>query len=42
MPVSEDSEQEIPGQSLAVWAEILYLSNLLIAPGFAFVTLLWL
>lgn len=42
MPVSEDSEQEIPGQSLAVWAEILYLSNLLIAPGAAFAALLWL
>ena len=42
MPVSADSEQEIPGQSLAVWAEVLYLSNLLIAPGLAFLTLLWL
>ena len=42
MPVSEDSEQEIPGQSLAVWAEVLYLSNLLIAPGLAFAALLWL
>lgn len=42
MPVLADSEQEIPGQSLAVWAEVLYLSNLLIAPGFAFAALLWL
>lgn len=42
MPVSADSEQEIPGQSLAVWAEVLYLSNLLIAPGLAFLLLLWL
>jgi len=42
MPVSEDSEQEIPGQSQAVWAEVLYLSNLLIAPGLAFAALLWL
>jgi uncharacterized Tic20 family protein len=42
MPVSADSEQEIPGQSLAVWAEVLYLSNLLIAPGLAFAVLLWL
>jgi hypothetical protein len=41
MPVSADSEQEIPGQSLAVWAEVLYLSNLLIAPGLAFLVLLW-
>lgn len=42
MPVSADSEQEIPGQSQAVWAEVLYLSNLLIAPGLAFAALLWL
>ncbi|BAN34302.1 hypothetical protein SCD_n00453 [Sulfuricella denitrificans skB26] len=42
MPVSEDSEQEIPGQSLAIWTEVLYLSNLLIAPGLAFLILLWL
>ena len=43
MPVSADSEQtEIPGQSLAVWAETLYLANLLLAPGLAFLMLLWL
>ena len=42
MPVSEDSEQEIPGQSQAVWAETLYLANLLLAPGLAFLVLLWL
>lgn len=42
MPVSADSEAEIPGQSLAVWAEVLYLANLLIAPGLAFAALLWL
>lgn len=42
MPVSADSEQEIPGQSQAIWAEVLYLSNLLIAPGLAFAALLWL
>jgi len=42
MPVSADSEKEIPGQSLAVWTEVLYLSNLLIAPGLAFAALLWL
>lgn len=42
MPVSADNEQETPGQTLAVWAEILYLSNLLVAPGFAFAALLWL
>jgi uncharacterized Tic20 family protein len=42
MPVSEGSEQDVPGQSQAVWAEVLYLSNLLIAPGLAFAALLWL
>ena len=42
MPALEDSEQEIPGQSLAVWAETLYLANLLVAPGLAFLMLLWL
>ncbi|MDE2401985.1 MAG: hypothetical protein KGL90_10005 [Burkholderiales bacterium] len=31
-----------PGQSLAVMAEALYLANLLVAPGIAFVVLLWL
>lgn len=42
MPVSEDNEPDIPGQSLAVWAEALYLSNLLVAPGLGFAVLLWL
>lgn len=43
MPASEDkSESEPPGQSLAVWAETLYLANLLLAPGLAFFALLWL
>jgi len=42
MPVSADSEQEIPGQPQAVWMETLYLANLLIAPGLAFLMLLWL
>ena len=42
MPVSEDNEQETPGQSLAVWAETLYLANLLLVPGLAFLMLLWL
>ena len=31
-----------PGQSLAVWAEALYLGNLLLAPGLAFGVLAWL
>ncbi|MBZ0095486.1 MAG: hypothetical protein K8H75_09000 [Sulfuricella sp.] len=42
MPASADSEQETPGQSQAVWAETLYLANLLLAPGLAFLMLLWL
>ena len=31
-----------PGQSLAILAETLYLANLLILPGLAFVALFWL
>lgn len=31
-----------PGRRLAIIAESLYLANLLIAPGFAFLGLLWL
>ncbi len=43
MPASADSEEtETPGQSLAVWAETLYLANLLLAPVLAFLVLLWL
>jgi uncharacterized Tic20 family protein len=43
MPASEDSEPtETPGQSLAIWAESLYLVNLLLVPGLAFLALLWL
>ncbi len=34
--------QDDRGQSLAVWAQSLYLINLLLAPGLAFVALLWL
>jgi hypothetical protein len=37
MPVSADD-----GQELAVTAEALYLSNLLLLPGLSFVILLWL
>lgn len=38
------SEAEVapPGESLAIWAEVLYLANLLLAPGVAFIALLWL
>ncbi|MDZ7660867.1 hypothetical protein [Thiohalophilus sp.] len=35
-----DNEQPPPGQSLAVVAEALYLVNLLLLPGFAFIALL--
>lgn len=43
MPASEDSEPtETPGQSLAIWAESLYLVNLILLPGLAFLALLWL
>jgi uncharacterized Tic20 family protein len=31
-----------PGQGLAVTAEILYLTNLMLAPGVAFIALAWL
>ncbi len=40
MPASADSSA--PGQSLAVLAEALYLSNLLLVPGVSFGILLWL
>lgn len=46
MPVSEADRPEPdavpPGQSLAVMAEVLYLCNLLLLPGIAFVALLML
>lgn len=43
MPVSADSpEPQIPGQTLAIWAEALYLGNLLVLPGVCFGALLWL
>lgn len=35
-----DPAQETPGQALAVWAEALYLCNLLLLPGIAFAVLL--
>ena len=35
-------EQVPPGQSLAVAAETLYLVNLMLAPGLAFLVLAWL
>lgn len=36
------SEPPVPGQSLAVAAETLYLVNLMLAPGLAFLVLAWL
>ncbi len=43
MPASADNAgAPIPGQALAIWAETLYLANLLLAPGLAFLALLWL
>jgi hypothetical protein len=40
MPPSVDDT--VPGQSLAVAAEVLYLINLLLVPGIAFLALAWL
>ena len=39
MPTSDDGQ---PGLALAVIAEALYLANLLILPGLAFLVLVWL
>jgi hypothetical protein len=36
------SEPPVPGQSLAIAAETLYLANLMLAPGLAFLVLAWL
>lgn len=35
-------EREVPGQGLAVAAESLYLVNLMLAPGLAFLAIVWL
>jgi hypothetical protein len=40
--MSSFSPHDDPGRRFAVIAESLYLANLLIAPGFAFLGLLWL
>lgn len=37
-----DSAETVPGQRLALWAQSLFLANLLVAPGLAFGALLWL
>ncbi len=36
------AERDVPGQGLAVAAESLYLVNLMLAPGIAFLALAWL
>ena len=36
------SDVDPPGQTLAVVAEALYLTNLMLAPGLAFVAIVWL
>ena len=44
MPHSECEQEQpgplVPGQGLAVMAEVLYISNLLLLPGLAFIALL--
>jgi len=47
MPLSGDKlplqeEPDAPGLTLAVWAEALYLTNLLLLPGICFAILVWL
>lgn len=42
MPVSAADPAVVPGQGLAVAAEILFLVNLMAAPGLAFAVLAWL
>lgn len=46
IPLNADTplghQQSQAGQSLAVWAQSLYLANLLLAPGLAFGVLAWL
>jgi hypothetical protein len=36
------TDTTVPGQTIAVTAEALYLANLLLLPGFSFAILLWL
>jgi len=42
MQPETSDRQIIPGQALAVAAEALFLANLLLAPGLAFLVLFWL
>jgi hypothetical protein len=39
MPVSDDTDVSAPGIGLAIAVEALYLANLLLAPGLAFIIL---
>ncbi len=36
------TDRETPGQSLAITAEVLYLVNLMVAPGLGFAAIAWL
>ena len=38
----DETQAEVPGLGLAVTAESLYLANLILLPGFAFLALAWL
>ena len=40
--VAEPEPAAVPGQSLAVMAAVLFLANLMLAPGLAFLVLAWL
>jgi uncharacterized membrane protein len=42
MPPSDGDEGQVPGQRLAIAAEALFLTNLMLAPGIAFLILVWL
>ena len=39
---AHETEVSVPGQSLAIAAEAMYLINLMLAPGLGFVALAWL
>ena len=38
----QPSDDDIPGRNLAIAAETLFLANLMVAPGLAFLVLAWL
>lgn len=41
MSQAEPKSSRVPGQSMAIFAESLYLINLLVLPGLAFFVLIW-